>query len=112
MDLPTIGEYAEFYWELRSGISNEDAVIAILAEWAKDRRTTWINQVEGNTKTKNDKPTVIYKSEPATENQLKFLKELKIDCDQDITRGEASALIDQAKGRKAKLPKVESLGAV
>ena len=69
--------------------TDSDAVaIAILHEMSKDRRSTEIHEER---ETRNDKP--------ATEKQKQFMKKLNIPVPENLTKREASMLLDEELGK-------------
>lgn len=81
--------YVELYKQLRSKIGNDDAVIALIGEIGKDRRTK-----EFKFKEKNERVS------RATESQIAYLKKLRIDIPENLTKADASRMIDEAQKRR------------
>jgi hypothetical protein len=85
-----------------------DLAIAILQEEAKDQRTEEIGRQRGrqggqtqlgDTGGDSTQAEQNWRDDPATDAQKKALENLGVDFDQDLTKGEASHLIDQAKAQ-------------
>jgi len=75
-----------------NGLSPESAVLStqlILQEAGKDRRTEMIREAKLNNSNGNE-------DVPATFNQKKAMRNLKISFSEDIGKKEASTLIEQA----------------
>ena len=69
--------------------TDSDAVaIAVLQEMSKDRRST---EIQEEREAKNNKP--------ATEKQKQFMKKLNIPVPANLTKREASMLIDEELGK-------------
>lgn len=85
------------YLALFDGISekvNSDAVaIAILQEVSKDRRS---GEIRTERAAKNGEANA---NEPATEKQKKFMKKLNIAFPANVTKHEASTLLDEELGK-------------
>lgn len=76
-------------FEVISEKTDSDAVaIAILQEMSKDRRG---QQMSGERADKNGKP--------ATDRQKGYMRKLGIEFPEDISKAEASALIDEELGK-------------
>jgi hypothetical protein len=80
--------YVEVFSELKEKTGSERIALALLEEVAKERRT---GQMHGQKEPTN--------GDPATERQKKFMKNLGINFPKDVTKKEASALIDEELGR-------------
>lgn len=81
--------YVQNYNELVAKVGDKDVAIAILTQVAKDRRTAEINAKGGG------KPRMDLNG-PPTPNQQAYLKSLGLLV--PATAGQASKLIDDAKG--------------
>jgi len=79
-----VNEYVEIAKELtKVGCLSTDVAIAILQERGKDGRQNKIDEEKAN--------------EPATEKQKDYMKVLGVDFSENITKQEASRLIEEAK---------------
>jgi len=111
-----VTDYVERMKEVYAALSNADAIdqsdvaelaIAVLQEEAKDQRTETIGRQRSaqrsgqQTLQSDDAGTADWRNDPATDAQKKTLENLGVEFDADITKGEASHLIDQAKARQA-----------
>lgn len=79
-----VDEYIEILDRIRPKVESEEAAVAILHEACKDRRAESIRRDE-------NKP----REDGATEKQKRLLRELKVRYPSDISKIEASKLIDQ-----------------
>lgn len=86
----SLQEYLELLAVIKEKIGNENTAVALLAEVSKDRRMVEIRQ-------ERDNPV----REPATEKQLSFMKKLGMKCPKNLTKQEASALLDEELGKVA-----------
>ena len=76
-------QYVELLNQIKQHVSNEDTAASLVSEIAKDRR------VREMRKSKNGNGS------PATENQKKYMRKLGIDYPGNVTKMEASKLIDE-----------------
>ena len=67
--------------DIQEFTGDSESALAILRELSEDRRTQKNGYGSGS---------------EATDKQLKYLKRLNVDCPQDISKAEASRLIDEA----------------
>lgn len=79
--------YLELLKEIALKTSNEQTAVALLHEISKDRRVEQMKQEREN---KAD--------EPATDKQKVFMNNLGIEYSEEITKKEASALIEEQVG--------------
>jgi len=70
--------------EIKEKTDNEETAVALLHEICKDRRMTAIKQEKGNSD-----------DTAATEKQKKFMEQLGIKFPKDISKKEASVLIEE-----------------
>ena len=80
--------YLDLLEEISEKTSNENIAIAILHEILKDKRSQKIREEKE-----------IRNNELATEKQKQFMKKLKIDFPEDVTKKQASSLIDEELGK-------------
>jgi hypothetical protein len=83
-----LDEYLELYGEIQRKTGEEKVALTLLTEISKDRR---VEEMKEDREKKN--------GEPATEKQKKFMDSLGVDYPKNITKKEASALIDEEMGR-------------
>lgn len=106
---------AAIYRALREsdGIDQQDVATlttAILQEEAKDRRMEFIDEQKDrrvkDMRSSPDQSTAAdsdrdrWRNDPATDAQKKALENLGVDFSDDITKGDASDLIDKARAQK------------
>ena len=82
-----LDEYLELLDEVKGKVQDDVTAGRILSEIAKDVRMEQIREERQN------------HAEPATEKQLRFMKKLRIDIPDGVTKAEASRLIDIETGR-------------
>jgi len=80
--------YLDLLEEISEKTDNESTAVALLHEIAKDRRSEQIRQERGFAEEKR-----------ATDKQKSFMKKLGIKFPKEVTKQEASALIDQELGK-------------
>jgi len=86
-----LDSYLELWQEIKQKTDDERTAVALLQEISKDIRTERINaEREANN------------SVPATDKQKKFMKYLGIEFPKNITKKEASALIDEEQGKNSR----------
>lgn len=91
----TLDAYTSLFQTLKQRLGDAGVATAILQEVARDRRAQQIRDERQAKQTKVD-------GEAATQKQLEFLKDLKMDIPQGLTKQAASLLIDQGQaGRLA-----------
>ncbi len=81
---------------------------AILQEEAKDRRMAFIDeqknqrvqQMRSGTAEDAEHGSAEWRDDPATAAQKKALRNLDVSFDDDVTKGEASDLIDESRAQK------------
>lgn len=71
---------------------------AIIQEKAKDNRQSKIQRDYNNDKKEKDRSNRDWLSESATDSQKELLTKLSVDYDEDLTKGEASDLIEEHIG--------------
>ena len=79
-----LDEYLELLDEVKEKVQDDVTVGRIVSEIAKDMRMEQIREERQN------------HVEPATEKQLRFMKKLRIDIPDGVTKAEASRLLDEA----------------
>ena len=84
-----LNDYLELLDEISEKTDDESAAVALLQEISKDRRMEKIREEQGF---KNG-------DQPATEKQKKFMTRLGIEFADDITKKQASFLIDAELGK-------------
>lgn len=91
----TLEGYTSLFHTLKQRVGDAVAATAILQEVARDRRAQQIREERKAGREREEED-----SEPATQKQLEFLKDLKMDIPQGLTKQAASALIDQGKAKR------------
>lgn len=79
--------YVEIFENLKEKTKNSNEALVLLTEAAKDSRMEKVKQRQANN------------GSPATDRQKKFMKNLGIDFPENVTKREASALIDEELGK-------------
>lgn len=86
-----------------------ELAVAVLAEEAKDYRMEFIDERKdarvqqmriGDESSESQEAKSDWRNDPATDAQKKALENLGVDFNPDLTKGEASNLIDQAKSQQ------------
>jgi len=83
-----LGSYLELFEQLKQKTGDDKIALSLITEISKDRRMEEIRQEK---EAKN--------AEPATEKQKKFMKKLGLNFPMNMTKQEASVLIDEELGR-------------
>ena len=78
-----MSDYIQLLNEAKEQVSNEHTAVLIVGEVAKDRRMKEMSQQRQAD------------GEPATVRQKRFMEKLGIDYDEDVSKQEASDLIDE-----------------
>ena len=81
-------EYLGLLEQIKQKTTDERTAVSILQEISKDRRSVEIREER-----------TAQSTEPATEKQKKFMKKLSIKFPANVTKHEASALIDEELGK-------------
>lgn len=89
----TLEAYSSLFDMLKQRVGDAVAATAILQEVARDRRAQQIRDDRQAQQAQEN-------GEPATQKQLEFLKDLKMDIPQGLTKQAASALIDEGRARR------------
>jgi hypothetical protein len=89
----TLEAYASQFHTLKQRVGDAGAATAILQEVARDRRAQQIRAEKQVGRTELN-------GEPATAKQREFLKDLKINIPQGLTKQAASALIDEGIAKR------------
>jgi hypothetical protein len=84
-----LNSYLELYDEISKKIEHESVIVTLLTEISKDRRA---EQMKNERETKNNNDVVTYR-------QKRCMERLGIDCPENITRKEASVLIQEEIGK-------------
>lgn len=84
-----IDNYVNLLKKIREKVGNGPDSLAILAEIRKDLRAQQPQQKR-----------VINGDMPATENQIRYMKYLGLEIPENLTRQQASKLIDEGKEKK------------
>lgn len=114
-DMDYVEQAIETYTALKeSGAVDQsdvaDLTMAIIQEEAKDRRTEVMNQAkdarvaqmhEDRVQEQSQQKEKDWREDPATDAQKKALDNLGVDYDDDISKGEASNRIDEAKSQQS-----------
>jgi len=88
-----VEEYLEVYERIKQVIQSDEVGAAIIEQIGKDTRCAWLMNGRSNGNGNGD--------EPATEKQLGFLKKLKVELPANLSKREASRLIDEAQAGAA-----------
>ena len=83
-----MSEYLELLEQIKQKTTDERTAVSVLQEISKDRRSANIREER---QTKN--------AEPATSKQKQFMKKLNIQFPSNVTKHEASVLIDDELGK-------------
>jgi len=90
--------YIETYNKVLNEVGDKDSAIAILHEIGKDKRAALMRA---------EKPTQWLAKEtgdyPATPKQIAYLERMNEKVPENLTKAQASELIDSAKSQKAEL---------
>ena len=89
----TLEAYASQFHALKERVGDASAATAVLQEVARDRRAEQIRAEKQAGRAEQN-------GEPATQKQLEFLKDLKMDIPQGLTKQAASLLIDQRRAKR------------
>jgi len=92
-----IEEYRKAYEDIFSKVGDKDVALALLSHVAKDRRTEQINK-NGRSSNGNGYSNG-NASEKATQSQLNYLRMLGIEAKPNLSKADASTLIDEAKAK-------------
>jgi len=87
-------EYVSLFKSVLAQVGSELSAIAIVTEMGKDRRQTRIEMSRQG----QDK---LFLSTRATQKQIDYLKALGIEVSDDISKAEASRLLDETLGQMA-----------
>ena len=85
-----VDQYMELLEDLKERSGSELTALNLLQEISKDRRMDEIRQERGT----NGR-------DPVTEKQRNFMKKLKLKCPKNLTKQEASIIIDEELARIA-----------
>ena len=88
-----LGEYMQLLEQIKQKTQDERTAVSLLQEVSKDRRTAEIRAERGQTDAETSN------SVPATEKQKSFMKNLKIEFPDTVTKLEASKLLDEELGK-------------
>ena len=80
--------YLELFQEIRRKTDDERTALTLLQEVSKDRRMEEIRQERDS-----------QRQQPATERQKRFMDDLGIKYPKNVTKQEASVLIDEELGK-------------
>jgi len=101
------GYYLETLNRVREQVQDDETARAILQEIGKDSRVEKMRagngngfRVGGNGVSRQNSFGNGQGDQPATEKQLSFLKDLGMNPPAGLTKGSASALIDEARGKR------------
>ena len=83
-----LNDYVGLFDVISERVENDAVAIAILQEMSKDRRST---EMHSDREPQSDRP--------ATEKQKQYMKKLNIPITANLTRREASKLIDEELGK-------------
>jgi len=85
--------YVTLFNAISEKLDSDAVAIAILQELSKDRRS---GEIRGERAAKNAEANA---NEPATEKQKQFMKKLNIAFPANVTKHEASTLLDEELGK-------------
>ncbi|KXB07630.1 hypothetical protein AKJ51_00750 [candidate division MSBL1 archaeon SCGC-AAA382A20] len=85
-------EYLELLEKIKKQVGNEDTAASIVGEIGKDRRVEKMHEKNGNNGN----------GSAATEKQKAFMEKLGIDYPENVTKREASGLIDEELAKNGK----------
>jgi hypothetical protein len=88
-----LDDYVALYGAISEKTDNDAVAVAILQELSKDRRS---GEIRVERAAKNGEANA---NEPATEKQKKFMKKLNIAFPANVTKHEASTLLDEELAR-------------
>ena len=94
-----IDEYLEVYDRVNPVIKQAEVTAAVIEQIGKDRRCEWL--VNGRSNGHGNGHSNSNGDEPATEKQIGFLKRLKVDVPANLSKEQASSLIDEAQANAA-----------
>jgi hypothetical protein len=89
----TLDAYTSLFHTLKQRVGDGVAAAAIMQEVTRDRRA---QQIRDERQTERGEQ----ESGSATQKQIEFLKDLKMDIPQGLTKQAASALIDEGRSRR------------
>ena len=90
----SVEKHIDLFEKVKARVGSDEIAAVILDQIGKDDRVLAMRE-SGMTPRRDD--VRIVNGEPATEKQIAYLKRLGVDFKDDITRQEASDLIDKAK---------------
>ncbi len=92
-------EYLDLFGELRASTGDEQAALAILQELGKDGRVERMRGVPARQSVQTGVGFGSETDQSATAKQLSFLRRLGVKFEADISKHEASRLIDEAQSK-------------
>jgi hypothetical protein len=95
-----LDSYVELYDKIRQRVDDAQIVHLILSELAKDARSLERQQQDSGSYGNHGRS----EERAATENQIRLLQKLGVDIPPQLSREEASMLIDEAKARSHAAP--------
>ena len=100
----TLDKYVELFETLKKRVG-EDPAVVILPEMARDARSAQIRAERAAAKLSAREPAdsarQAHGSVPATMRQLDWLHDLNVSVPRDLTKAQASALLDEALAKQA-----------
>lgn len=92
-----VEEYLEVYERVNTVVKSGEVTAAIIEQVGKDIRCEWLmnGRANGNGHSNGNG------DEAATEKQIGFLKRLKVEVPANLSKQEASSLIDEAQANAA-----------
>ena len=95
-----VDRYVELFEKVKARVGSDEVATVILEQVGKDNRVRVMQGSSGELDQPGD-ARVIMTDDAATEKQLAYLKQLGVSCDDNVTRKEASELIDDAVQKAA-----------
>ena len=92
-----LSHYLSLYREVHAKVGDDQIAIALVHELAKDARMAQIQAERRNASFESDARREARMQEPATTRQLALLRALNVTVERNLTKLEASKLIDEAK---------------
>ena len=91
--------YLEVYERVNTVVKSAEVTAAIIEQVGKDTRCGWL--MNGRSNGNGNGHSNGNGDEPATEKQIGFLKRLKVTVPEELSKREASRLIDEAQSGTA-----------
>ena len=92
-----IDDYLEVYERLNTVVKSAEVIASVIEQVGKDTRCGWL--MNGRSNGNGNGHSNGNGDEPATDKQLAFLKRLKVEVQEGISKNEASRRIDEAQAK-------------